>query len=210
MSTEPDIRQRLPPAQRKELIIAAAREIIAAQGLHATTIRDIARAAEVAVGTVTYHFSGIAEVLAGVLEAEMTEFSAPIMIAAEAAPTGRHGLDILTDGLLASGERAIQHWQLWLDFWTLAARQSPYAQWQQAVVYHNLHGLVEHLIRRGVADETLTVADPPTAAVEYIALMDGLVVHSYLPGSRLDPDAARAMLQAYVIRSFTTDQPAGS
>lgn len=195
--------QRLSPKLRRAMIIDSARGVIAERGLHATTIRDIASAAGVAVGTVTYHFSGIAEVLAGVLEAEMTQFSADVMSAADSAPTGESGLRILTDGLLATGDRALQHWKLWLDFWTLAAHQAHYAKWQSRV-YINLHGLAERLIRRGVADGTLRATDPARQAIEYIAIMDGLVVQAYLPDSRLGPDQARDILQDYVTATFGT------
>lgn len=198
-------RQRQPPEVRRQMIIAAAREVIGARGMHATTVRDIASAAQVAVGTVTYHFSGIAEVLAGVLEAEMAQYSAPVMAAAADAPTGRDGLLTLTDGLLATGGRAVQHWKLWLDFWTLAAHQEHYSNWQSQV-YRDLHGLAATLLRRGRDDGSLTVADPERQAIEYIAMMDGLVVQGYLPGSRLDPDRAREMLRGYVVDCFV---PAG-
>lgn len=203
------------------MIIDAARELIAAQGMHATTIRDIASAAEVAVGTVTYHFSGIAEVLAGVLQAEMTQFSAPVMAAAATAPTGLAGLAVLTDGLLADGERAAEHWRLWLDFWTLAAHREHYADWQ-AGVYRDLHAAVADLFRRGNSDGSLVAgwSLKPVAAgglsgedgdasvalrrsVEFVALMDGLVVQAYLPGSRLTPARARELLEG----SLTPDQP---
>lgn len=195
-------RRRQPPDVRRHMIIAAAREVIASQGMHATTIRDIAAAAKVAVGTVTYHFSGMAEVLAGVLQAEMTEFSGPVMATAAAATTGRAGLDALTDGLLATGERATAHWKLWLDFWTLSAHRKHYAEWQ-AQVYADLHALARSLLQRGRADGSLAVTAAAPTAVEYIALMDGLVVQTYLPGARLTPDQARAMLSDYVISEST-------
>lgn len=205
--TKDGTRQRQPPAVRRQMIISAARQIIAEQGLHATTIRDIARAADVAVGTVTYHFSGITEVLAGVLKAEQTGFSAAVMSAAYDAPTGLAGLRVLTDGLLASDQRAIEHWRLWLEFWTLATHQSPYSQWQQSDVYRHLHGLAEHLMQRGNADGSLSVSEPERTAIEYIALMDGLVVHGYLPGSRLSPDQAREMLNNYVTVTCAASSP---
>lgn len=185
------------------MIIGAARELIAAQGAQNTTIRDIAAAANVAVGTVTYHFSGIAEVLAGVLETEMAQFSAPVMQAARDAPTGADGLTVLTDGLIADGDRAAEHWKLWLDFWTLAAHQEHYADWQ-GKVYRDLHGLAAGLFSRGAADGSLPVeagldtAGAQRRAIEYIALMDGLVVQTYQPGSRLRPAEARALLHGNV------------
>jgi len=188
-------RRRQPPEVRRAMIIDAARELIAAQGMHATTIRDIASAAGVAVGTVTYHFSGIAEVLAGVLQTEMAQFSAAVMQSAADAGTGAAGLQALTDGLIADGPRATEHWRLWLDFWTLAARQPHYADWQKDV-YRDLHGLAADLFARDAAE------GPQRCAIEYIALMDGLVVQTYLPGSRLTAGEARALLEDYVVHAF--------
>lgn len=222
----PARRQRKPPAVRRAMIVAAARDIIAEQGMHSTTLRDIAATAEVAVGTVTYHFGSVSEVLAGVLELEMQQYSEPIMQRAGAADTGAAGLRILTDGLLADGPRATEHWRLWLDFWTLAAHQEHYAQWQSQV-YRELHALTEDLFRRGARDGTVplrakqadlraagTGVDPDAAerarsdqlahaaaqrAVEYVAMMDGLVVQAYLPNSRLSSPRARQLLWEFVI-----------
>jgi AcrR family transcriptional regulator len=187
--------RRQPPEVRRRMLLDAARTVIAERGLHATTIRDVAAAGEVAVGTVTYHFSGIAEVLAGVLESEMDEWSEPLWAAADAAPDGRTGLSVLLDGLLADGDRAVQHWKLWLDFWALAAHYPQYATWQSQV-YLDLHDLAERLLRRGAADGSLVVADPRSAAVQVIALVDGLVVQCYLPEGRLQPAQGRALVNA--------------
>ena len=179
------------------MLLDAARAVIAERGLHATTVRDIAAAGEVAVGTVTYHFSGIEEVLAGVLESETEVYSAPIWQRADNAPTGLAGVTALIDGLIASDVRTYEHWKLWLDFWALAAHYPHYSSWQSRV-YRDLHALVAGLLDRGRLDGSLSVTDAAAEAVELIALLDGLVVQSYLPGSRLSPLAARTMLHRYV------------
>ena len=179
------------------MLLDAARAVIAERGLHATTVRDIAAAGQVAVGTVTYHFSGIAEVLAGVLESETEVYSAPIWQRAETAPTGLAGVTALIDGLIASDVRTQEHWRLWLDFWALAAHYPHYSSWQSRV-YRDLHALVAGLLSRGAADGSLSVTDAATEAVELIAMLDGLVVQAYLPGARLTPLQARTMLHRYV------------
>ena len=184
------------------MLLDAARAVIAERGLHATTVRDIAAAGEVAVGTVTYHFSGIEEVLAGVLESETATYSAPIWARAGAAPTGLDGLTALIDGLIASDVRTHEHWKLWLDFWALAAHYPQYSSWQSRV-YRDLHALVAGLLTRGRQDGSLTVVDAATEAVELIALLDGLVVQAYLPCSRLSPLRARTMLHRYVAATLT-------
>ena len=172
------------------MIVEAARTLIGEQGLAATSMRDVARAAEVALGTVTYHFAGIDEVLAEVLAEEMVTYSAPIMAAAREAPTGAAGLAVLADGLLASGDSAVQHWRLWLDFWSLAAHVPRYGAWQSEI-YRDLHDLVTELLHRGAADGTLVVNDAPRQAIEFVALIDGLVVQCYLPHPRIELAAAQ-------------------
>ena len=175
------------------MIVAAARTLIGEQGLAATSMRDVARASDVALGTLTYHFAGIDEVLAEVLAEEMVTYSAPIMAAARRAPTGADGLAVIADGLLAADEGAVQHWRLWLDFWSLAAHVTRYGDWQSEI-YRDLHDLVAEQLRRGVADGTLAVTDAPRQAIEFVALLDGLVVQCYLPHPRIELDAARRIL----------------
>jgi AcrR family transcriptional regulator len=196
------VRRRQPPEVRRRMLLDAARAVIAERGLHATTVRDIAAAGQVAVGTVTYHFSGIEEVLAGVLESETESYSGPIWDRAGRAATGLAGLTALIDGLLASDVRTYEHWKLWLDFWALAAHYPQYSSWQSRV-YRDLHALVGELLTRGQRDGSLTVTDAAAQAVELIALLDGLVVQAYLPGSRLTPLRARSMLHQYVGSNLT-------
>lgn len=193
----PEPRRRLAPELRRRMLLDAARTVIATRGLHATTLRDVAAAGEVAVGTVTYHFSGIEEVLAGVVDLENTEYSAPIHERARSAATGRDGLTELIDGLLAGDDRTVEHWKLWLDFWAMAAHHQRYADWQ-AQVYRDLHRATAELLTRGHADGTLQVTDPAAEAIELIAMLDGLVVQAYLPGSALSPARVRRILHSYV------------
>lgn len=195
--TESTAKLRRPPEIRRRMLLDAAREVIAARGLHATTLRQVAAAGGVAVGTVTYHFASLAELLAGVVQAEMDSYSAGVWDQARAAPTGRAGLDILIAGLLASGERAGAHWRLWLDFWAVAAHDPAYSAWQSRV-YAELHGLVGDLLGRGAVDGSLRAVVAHAGAVGFVAHLDGLVVQAYRPGSRFSPARARAMMADYV------------
>ncbi|WP_353648993.1 TetR/AcrR family transcriptional regulator [Nakamurella sp. A5-74] len=189
-------RHRLAPEVRRRLLLQAARSVISERGLHATTIRDVAAAGDVAVGTVTYHFAGIAEVLAGVIDAEMSAYSAPIMEQARAATTGRDALLIITDGLLADGDAARDHWKLWLDFWALSAHDELYGS-RQSAIYADLHALIAESFTRGLDDGSLPgTADVRSAALAFVALLDGLVVQCYLPHGAINPDVGRGILGA--------------
>ncbi|AZI58329.1 TetR family transcriptional regulator [Nakamurella antarctica] len=201
MTQKQNGRQRQPTEIRRRMLMDAARTVIVDRGLHATTVRDIAAAGEVAVGTVTYHFSGIAEVLAGVLEAEMQGYSAPVMRRAAAAATGRKGLGEIIEGLLGSQPRLTEHWKLWLDFWTLAAHRPEYSAYQSQI-YQELHEQVRKIIVAGIADGSLSSADPADAAVAFVSMMDGLVIQAYVPQSRLTPKDARRLLHHFVDSSM--------
>ena len=210
-------RIRHPTEVRRALIVEAARAVIADRGLFATTMRDIAAASQVSLGTVTYHFRGIAEILAEVLDSEMDAFYAPLVAAAAAAPDGRAALHALIDGFLASSPRARQHWVLWLDFWALSAHDGEYAR-RQAVFYQRWQRDVAAVFRRGLTDGTLRVWAPgegealdggaapgeggalDEAVVEFMAIFDGMAAQAYLPGADFGPAEARSRLHRYVDR----------
>lgn len=198
-------RIRHPTEVRRALIVEAARSVIAGRGLFATTMRDIAAASQVSLGTVTYHFRGIAEILAEVLDGEMDALYTPLVAAAAAQPDGRAALHALVDGFLASSPRARQHWVLWLDFWALSAHDGGYAS-RQAAFYQRWQQDVAAIFRRGVADGTLRAADPDEpgaldeAVAEFMAIFDGMAAQAYLPGAGIGPAEARSRLHRYVDR----------
>jgi AcrR family transcriptional regulator len=202
-------RSRHPTEVRRALIVEAARSVIADRGLFATTMREIAAASQVSLGTVTYHFSGIAEILGEVLDGEMDTLYAPAVAAAAAEPDGRAALHALIDGFLASSPRARQHWVLWLDFWALAAHDSEYAA-RQTAVYQRWQRDVEAIFERGMADGSLRIgslhvdslrADAAgEAATEFMAIFDGMAAQAYLPGAGIRPAEARRRLHRYVDR----------
>jgi len=215
-------RIRHPTEVRRALIVEAARSVIAERGLFATTMRDIAAASQVSLGTVTYHFGGIAEILAAVLDGEMDALYAPLVAAAAAQPDGRAALHALIDGFLASSPRARQHWVLWLDFWALAAHDGEYTR-RQTAFYQRWQRDVETIFRRGLADGTLPAGTLPAGALgeggnpdeaealdegraldeavaEFMAVFDGMASKAYLPGTDIRPAEARRRLHRYVDR----------
>ncbi len=193
-------RTRHPTEVRRPLIVEAARSVIADRGLFATTMRDIAAASGVSLGTVTYHFRGIAEILGEVLDLEMDALYAPVVATAAAEPDGRAALHGLIDGLLASSPRARQHWVLWLDFWALAAHDREYAS-RQTAVYQRWQQDVEAIFRRGMTDGTIRVEVVDEAVTEFMAIFDGMGSQAYLPGADIGPAEARSRLHRYVDRT---------
>jgi AcrR family transcriptional regulator len=195
-------RSRHPTEVRRHLIVEAARSVISERGLFATSMRDIATAGDVSLGTVTYHFTGITEILAEVLNSEMDSFYGPVIAAAKAAPDGRAALREIVDGFIASSARAREHWVLWLDFWALSAHDPEYAS-LQSEIYQRWHADVQAVFERASADGSLRAAsekEEEEAITEFMAIFDGMASRAYLPGAELRPAEARSRLHRYIDR----------
>lgn len=192
-------RVRQPTEIRRQLIVEAARVLIAERGLFAATMRDIAHGAGVSLGTVSYHFTGIAELLSEVLHAEMDDFYRPISARAALEPDGAAALRTIIDGFFADGERTVEHWRLWLDFWTLSAHDKLYADWQ-VQVYVQWRADVVEVLQRGRSAGTLLFDDIDVAAMEFMAVFDGWAAQAFLPGGPIGPGRARVLLHDYVAR----------
>lgn len=165
--------RRLPPAQRRQQIVTAARSLIVQRGLAAISLRDIAAASGVSMGTVTYHFRGIDEILGAVVVAESERFYAEVVQAADGEPDVRVALDTLIDPMFADSPAATAHWRIWSDYWAAVVRRpemtQPYAErvrfWEACCT---------RVIARGVADGSLRPVDPAQAALKLSAYADGL------------------------------------
>jgi len=196
-------RQRQPTEIRRGLIVEAARGVIAERGPYAATMRDIATAGGVSLGTVSYHFSGIAEILAHVLQGEMDHFYLPIAERAHAAPDAATAIRLLIDGFFADDERTAQHWRLWLDFWSLSAHDPTHAKWQESA-YELWRTDVRKVLDRGLAGGQFQVDDLDVAMADFLVTFDGLAVQAYLPGSKVGPAQAREYLHGWVERRLIT------
>lgn len=194
-------RVRQPTEVRRRLIVEAARGLIADRGLFATTMRDIAQAGGVSLGTLTYHFTGIAEILGEVLKDEMEAFYTPIAERARAAVDGATAMQILIDGFFAADDRTLQHWRLWLDFWGLSAHDPTYARWQSDA-YARWRSDVDLVLERGCTEGHFVIDDRDLALKDFMAIFDGLASQAFLPGSPIGPVQAREHLTGWVRRAL--------
>lgn len=70
-------RQRHPTEVRRQLLIEAARDLIADKGLINVEVRDISLACALSPATITYHFRNLEEVLWAAVKAETADFYVP-------------------------------------------------------------------------------------------------------------------------------------
>ncbi|MBB5867073.1 DNA-binding transcriptional regulator YbjK [Allocatelliglobosispora scoriae] len=180
----PARRARRHDPGRRDRIIEAALAVIAEHGVAAASHREIARAADVPLGSMTYHFVSLDEVLAEaftrhaaavaeVLEERM--FAAPGREAAITALAEHISADLLAPGtgLILSAE-----------LYAAAARRPALREVTQEWMRRSRAALEQHF-------------DPATARA-LDALVEGLVLHSALGTDPMTPAQIRAALRRFL------------
>jgi AcrR family transcriptional regulator len=194
-------RQRHPTEVRRQLVVDAARDLIADKGLFNVLIRDISKACGVSPGTISYHFKGLDEVLMEVVKAETADFYVPLQQSAKGSGDPGKELLYFLEGMFGSDANSRRHWLIWLDFWSAAARDEQYGQWMNAH-YTAWRDALQDVTERGVSEGSFHCADPRGFAVETAAMVDGLAVQCYSRGSVIPVDMARELLVKFVKREL--------
>jgi AcrR family transcriptional regulator len=155
------------------MIVEAARAVIVRNGVGATGLRDIAAEAGVSVGTVTYHFGSVAEILNEVVVLETERFYGAIVAAVDAEPDVLVGLRMLVAPLFGDTEQVRQHWRIWSDYWTAVVRRPEVAA-EYAERIRVWEACLVRVIRRGVEAGVFADADADTVALQLAAYSDGV------------------------------------
>lgn len=167
------------------MIVEAARAVIVRNGVGATGLRDIAAEAGVSVGTVTYHFGSVAEILNEVVVLETERFYGAIVAAVDAEPDVLVGLRMLVAPLFGDTEQVRQHWRIWSDYWTAVVRRpevaAEYAErirvWEACLVRVIRRGVDAGVFggtRQGTYSDSGDPVDADTVALQLAAYSDGV------------------------------------
>ena len=165
---------RLSPARRRELIVAAARASVLERGLAATSVREVARTAGVSIGTVTYHFSGIDELLTEVLRVTLRDFYRPRRRRLDPDTTALARLQLLIDEHFASPE-LYEQCVIWMEYWPRAIHAPSARAWRRRR-YSTYRRYIARVLAAGAEAGEFVVDDPEVLATEFLALFDGLSV----------------------------------
>ncbi|WP_248784477.1 TetR/AcrR family transcriptional regulator [Actinoalloteichus caeruleus] len=191
----PATRTRQPTEVRRRLVLEAALPLIGERGLAGIGIRDIARAAGVSVGTVTYHFHSVREILSEAIALEIEQYYDPVLAEARRSRSAVEGLRGLVEA--AFTEDTARHWRLWFDYWSAGRHDDAFAD-RQSGRYDRWHAQILELIRRGVAEGEFGCPDPEESAVHLVALIDGLALQRLRQAPPLSAERARRHLHRFV------------
>ncbi|MFD5759898.1 TetR/AcrR family transcriptional regulator [Streptomyces sp. NPDC127044] len=190
-------RTRQPTEVRRRLIVEAAVPLIAERGYASVGVRDVAAAAGVSVGTVTYHFGSVQEILSEAMVLHIERYYAALSEAAAQAAGAAEALRLLVDALFT--EDTDRHWRMWFDYWN-AGDQDPDQAFArgQAERYEAWHTQIRELAERGVAEGEFSSDDLDGFTVRFAALADGLALLRLRQAPPLSTEDARRHLNRLI------------
>jgi AcrR family transcriptional regulator len=137
-------RRRMPAAERREVILAAAEETFGRCGYHGASLDEVARAAGVSKALIYEHFSSKRELHGSLLDAQAAEIFARVEAAVERGEDGEQRLRNGIDAFLAFVE---EHRDAWRALFRDAA--DPEVGALVARVQRRATGVVARLIAAG-------------------------------------------------------------
>ncbi|GGK81867.1 TetR family transcriptional regulator [Planomonospora parontospora subsp. parontospora] len=169
---------------RRDRLIDAALTVIAERGAAATTHREIARVADVPLGSTTYHFSSLEEVLAEAFtrhaESVARVFDERLSAARDRDAAVEAVVALVSDALLGSERDLV----LAVELYAAAARNPALRAVTQAWMARSRRALERHF-------------DAATAR-GLDALIEGLVLHSALSTDPMTPGQIRHAIHRYL------------
>lgn len=200
MSSQPSTRmtaRRHPPEVRRALIVAAAQELIVENGLPGTSARVIAARCGISLGTLTYHFASIDDLLAEALREASERLTSEISAAVAEVDGSANKLRRIVDDALPISESARRNWRLWLECWARAPHSSDLAA-LHTERYDAWRGLVLTIVLEGIERQEFRPADARAVAVQFVALQDGLGLQAAIGDAAVPVEAARGILYAMI------------
>jgi DNA-binding transcriptional regulator YbjK len=170
---------------RKNRIIDVTVDVIADHGVAGTTHRLIAAAADVPLGSLTYHFDGLDDLLAQAFRRHAERMSRSYAAAFDGVSTRDQLIDAVTDLIHGDADADPRDWAVAYELY-LAALRDP-----------ALRSVTESWMRTSRA--VLERFVDPTTARGVDALIEGLVMHRTLATT---PGATRAETRGIVARQL--------
>ena len=177
-------RARRHDPQRRDRLIDAALTVIAERGVAGTSHREIARAADVPLGSMTYHFSGLDEVLVAAFtrhaESVAAVFDQRLAAATDRDEAVEAVITLVSEDVFGSSRDLV----LTVELYAAAARNPTLRTVTQAWMERSRRALERHF-------------DPATAR-EIDALIEGLTLHNSLSTQPMTGQQIRHAIDRYL------------
>lgn len=171
--------------QRRERILAAALDLIAEEGVAGVSHRRIAARADVPLGSMTYHFTGIDQLLREAFTGFAEEIAAVFHRHLSHADSPKQAREAVVDLIHTLSDGPPRDLILAQELYTLAARRPEYRELPQTWMHRS-----RHLLERHFSSNTARQLD---------ALIEGMTLHR-----ALDTEPHERELTRTAVRRITT------
>jgi AcrR family transcriptional regulator len=180
-------------SERRARVAAAARAVIARDGVDAATVRQVAAEAGSSTTVVTHYFADKQALLVAAVEDAYRAVAARMVAHVRSRPGGTTALRaVLLEALPLDAERAAEA-RVWMAFWSMAVTQ-PALREVQSAGYGEWRELVSRLLTDAVQrGEVAPGLDSDTVGEQLLCLVDGLLMQATLEPERL-PSARQVQL----------------
>jgi AcrR family transcriptional regulator len=185
--------------QRRGQMLHAALGVISERGFADTRIADIAERIGISPALVIYYFKTKDQLLTEAIRYYEDTWYADGKRRMDELPTAARRLEeFVAMNLLPDGDPDLQSsWQLWLDFWVQAARNSDVASVRRKSDERWREVLVTLVLAGQEAGEFADI-NPHSFAIFLSALLDGLTVQIALGDPVVDPVSAFELCMRYI------------
>lgn len=197
------------PASLRELrraeIVAAARAIVAEEGLGALTFGALERRLDFTRGVVTYHFANKDDIVEAVLEDAIAEVEQSAVEAVKRAGDPSGALVAVTEAMIEGFLDHRDAGHVLVSYWS-RVRSDARIGAINAAWFRRWRGFCAELVRRGQAAGAFRPdLDPETAAVLIVGQVLGVVTQATFEPGALDASAAAREASASLLLRFRGD-----
>jgi AcrR family transcriptional regulator len=178
---------------RRSELVQAAIEVIAKRGFDRTTVRDIAKSAGAAAGSVHYYFKSKDELLRAAFEELEARFHRQVEQTLSTDGSASDKLRSLVDLFFGDSAAETEQWDVQIDVWQQASRHAEFREAFTAAHDWWVTTVAEILAAKGAQAEQAEARPPADLrrdATELAALMDGLGIYCHVT-HQVDSELAR-------------------
>ena len=185
--------------QRRGQMLTAALDVISERGFADTRIADVAERIGISPALVIYYFKTKDQLLTEAIRHYEDAWYSEGKRRMDALPTSARRIEeFVAMNLLPDSDPELDsNWQLWLDFWVQAARNSDVAMLRRKSD-ERWRELIVSLVRAGQEAGEFTSIDPHPFSILISALLDGLTVQIALDDPVVDPVSAFELCMRYI------------
>lgn len=193
---------------RRGQIVAAARRLVAEQGLDALTFGALEDRLAFTRGVITYHFANKDEIVRAVLASAIDEIDAGVRAQVDAGATAADKVRAMLGATVRGFVDRAEAGRVLMSFWGRLP-SDPQVRQLNAELYARYRRAAAKVLRRARAEGAIAKIDPAVMASLLVGLVLGIAMqHFFDPGS-IDVDAATEEAVQTVLARLAPPTPRG-